>query len=93
VRFAPRQRQKPMSELLSPTHEATELDPLGSLLDADMGAYYTWINQQRLPGADKSIFLVWFENHKEAVAVSPVMPRGTESASSVTIPQLLTWIA
>jgi hypothetical protein len=92
VRFAPRQRQKPMSELLSPSHEATELDPLGSLVDGDMGAYYTWINQQRLPGAERSVFLVWFENHKEAVAVSPVMPRGTESASSVTIPQLLSWI-
>jgi hypothetical protein len=92
VRFAPRQRQKPMSELLSPSHETTELDPLGSLVDGDMGAYYTWINLQRLPGADKSVFLVWFENHKEAVAVSPVMPRGTESTSSVTIPKLLSWI-
>jgi hypothetical protein len=92
VRFAPRQRQKPMNELLAPSHETIELDPLGSLVDGDMGAYYTWINQQRLPGADKSIFLVWFESHKEAVAVSPVMPRGTESTSSVTIPQLLSWI-
>jgi hypothetical protein len=92
VRFAPRQRQKPMNEMLSPSHEASELDPLGSLMDGDMGAYYTWINQQRLPGADKSVFLVWFENHKEAVAVSPVMPRRTESTSSVTIPQLLSWI-
>jgi hypothetical protein len=92
VRFAPRQRQKPMSELLSPSHEATEFDFGGSLVDGDMGAYYTWINQQRLPGADRSVFLAWFENHKEAVAVSPVMPRGTESSSSITIPQLLAWI-
>jgi hypothetical protein len=93
VRFAPRQRQKPMSELLSPSHQAPELDPVGSLLDADMGAYYTWINQQRLPGSDKSMFLAWFENHKEAVAVSPFMPRGTVSTSSVTLPQLLSWMA
>jgi hypothetical protein len=93
VRFAPRQRQKAMNELLSPSHETSELDALGSLVDGDMGAYYTWINQQRLPGADRSVFLVWFENHKEAVAVSPVMPRGTESTSSVTIPKLLSWIS
>ncbi len=92
VRFAPRQRQKPMNELLSPSHQPGELDPLGSLVDADMGAYYTWINQQRLPGAEKSVFLVWFENHKEAVAVSPFMPRGTVSTTSVTLPQLLSWI-
>ena len=28
-----------------------ELDLAGSLVDADMGAYYNWLNQQRLPGA------------------------------------------
>jgi hypothetical protein len=93
VRFAPRQRQKPMNELLSPSVAPVELDPLGSLLDADMGAYYNWINQQRLAGADRSLFLVWFENHKEAVAVSPSMPRGTVSTSTTTFPQLLSWMA
>jgi hypothetical protein len=93
VRFAPRQRQKPMSELLSPSHEPAELDPVGSLLDADMGAYYNWINQQRLPGSERSLFLAWFENHKEAVAISPSMPRGTVSASALTFPELLSWMA
>jgi hypothetical protein len=92
VRFAPRQRQKPMNELLSPSHEPAELDPLGSLVDADMGAYYNWINQQRLPGAEKSLFLVWFENHKEAVAISPALPRGTESTSNATLEQVLSWM-
>jgi hypothetical protein len=92
VRFAPRQRQKPMNELLSPRLEPVQLDPIGSLLDADMGAYYNWINQQRLPGADRSLFLVWFENHKEAVAVSPSLPRGTVSTTSATLPQVLSWM-
>ncbi|MGB7434569.1 MAG: hypothetical protein WBR26_19170 [Candidatus Acidiferrum sp.] len=93
VRFAPRQRQKPMNELLSPNQQTAELDRLGSLLDADMGAYYNWINQQRLPGSDKSLFLAWFENHNEAVAVSPSLPRGTVSASTGTLSQLLSWMA
>jgi hypothetical protein len=93
VRFAPRQRQKPMNELLSPSREPAELDPFGSLLDADMGAYYNWINQQRLPGSDKSLFLVWFENHKEAVAVSPSMARGTISTSAATLPQVISWMS
>ena len=93
VRFAPRQRQKPMVELLAPSNAPPQLDPLGSLVDADMGAYYNWINQQRLPGSEKSMFLVWFENHKEAVAVSPALPRGTVSAAAATLPQLLSWMA
>ncbi len=48
VRFAPRQRQKPMNELLYGIHDAPELDFIGSLVDADVGAYYNWLNQQRL---------------------------------------------
>jgi hypothetical protein len=28
------------------------------LIDADMGAYYNWLNQQRLPGVEQSSFLV-----------------------------------
>jgi len=92
VRFAPRQRQKPMSELLAPSGARPELDPLGSLVDADMGAYYNWINQQRLPGAEKSSFLAWFEGHNTAVLIGPAVPRGTESNAPTDMKQLLSWI-
>jgi len=89
VRFAPRQRQRPMNELLSNSHADAELDSIGSLVDADMGSYYHWINQQRLPGAEQSSFLVWFEGQNQALAVSPSLPRGTESASALNLAQLL----
>src|SRR6185437_13946437 len=88
VRFAPRQRQKPMNELLSANNDQIEFDPMGSLVDADMGAYYNWLNQQRLPGAEQSSFLVWFEDHGEALAIGPSMPRGTESASTADLAQV-----
>jgi hypothetical protein len=93
VRFAPRQRQKPMNELLSPSDKGSDLDLIGSLVDADMDAYYNWINQQRLPGAERSSFLVWFENHNSAVVIGPSVPRGTESSGSTDISQLLSWIS
>jgi len=93
VRFAPRQRQKPMNELLAPNSQSPELDPIGSLTDADMAAYYNWLNQQRLPGSTQSMFVAWFENHNEAVAISPSLPRGTESSAAATLPQLLSWMA
>jgi len=91
VRFAPRQRQRPMNELLTPVSSRPEPDVLGSLVDADMGSYYNWLNQQRLPGAEQSSFLVWFEGHSQAVAIGPSMPRGTESSSAVDLGQLLSW--
>jgi hypothetical protein len=92
VRFAPRQRQKPMNELLSGAAGNAELDPTGSLVDADMAAYYNWLNQQRLTGAEYSSFVVWFEGHSEAVAIGPGMPRGTTSTSRTDLRELLAWV-
>jgi hypothetical protein len=89
VRFAPRQRQRPMSELLSSSQAKAELDVMGSLVDADMGTYYHWINQQRLPGAEQSVFLAWFENHQQAVVISPTMPHGVESTTAIDLGKLL----
>ncbi len=71
ARFGPRQRENPMNVLLNEAQRRPELDPQGSLVDADMGAYYTWLNQQRLSGAEKATFLVWFEDHREALAIGP----------------------
>ena len=56
------------------------------------GAYYNWLNQQRLPGAEQSSFLVWFENHGEAVAIGPAMSRGTVSNSTADIGQIVSWM-
>jgi hypothetical protein len=88
VRFAPRQRQRPMNELLSSGDSNPELDFTGSLIDGDMGAYYHWINQQRLPGSEQSSFLVWFEGHSHALVIAPSLPRGTESNSVLDLGQL-----
>jgi hypothetical protein len=71
------------------TDSRVELDLMGSLVDADIGAYYNWLNQQRLTGAEQSSFLVWFENHSEAVAIGPAMPHGTESSSPTDLQKLI----
>jgi hypothetical protein len=89
ARFAPRQRQRPMNELLSGDTTAPELDPEGSLIDADMAAWYHWVNQQRLPGYEHSVFIAWFEDHSQAVVIGPGIPRGVESDSSLDVARLL----
>jgi hypothetical protein len=90
ARFAPRRHEQSMSETLSSHGQKPALDPEGSLVDADMGAYYTWINQQRLPHADESRFLVWFEGHREALAIGPSLPRGKESGEKIRLDTLIT---
>jgi len=89
ARFAPRQRERPMDELIASPEQAPALDLEGSLIDADMGAYLTWINQQRLSGSEQSSFLVWFEDHSEALAIGPALPHGTQSSSPLDMRQLL----
>ncbi|MFP5229167.1 MAG: hypothetical protein ACLGXA_16245 [Acidobacteriota bacterium] len=91
--YTPRQRQRPMNELLSGNTAAPQLDPAGSLVDADMGAWYHWVNQQRLPGYQQSGFIAWFEDHSQAVAIGPTIPRGVQSDSPLDMSQLLAFAA
>jgi len=93
TRFAPRQRENQMNELLAEHQRKPELDPQGSLVDADMGAYYTWLNQQRLPGEEKSAFLAWFEDHEEAVAIAPGLERGKRSDVAIELGDLIDRLA
>ena len=78
-----------MNELLSRQSAPPELDPLGSLVDADMATYYHWIGQQRLSGANASYFLAWFEGRRMAVMVGPGLAKAAESAKPCTVRDLL----
>ncbi len=89
VRYAPRQRQRPMNELLSSSLGDQQVDAVGSLVDGDMGAYYQWIDQQRLSQSERSSFVVWFEGHAQALAIGPSLPRGVESKSPVDLHALV----
>jgi hypothetical protein len=89
ARFAPRITERSMNDALAGMRTAPVLDAQGALVDGDMGAYYTWLNQMRLTGADESAFLVWFENHTEALVISPFATAGTESSKSVDLTQLI----
>jgi hypothetical protein len=92
ARFRPRQQAAPMNELLARDPFVQETDPAGALVDADMGAYYTWINQGRLPGAEKSKFLAWFEGHGTAVAIGPSMPQRAVSETPTDLGAILHWM-
>ena len=89
ARFAPRQRQRQMNELLSGDERNVEMDAPGALIDADMGAYYMWLAQQRLAGAEQSSFLIWFEDHAEALVVAPSLAGNKESNARVEMRWLL----
>ena len=93
VRFTERQKEDSSRELFNEAVRAPRLDPEGSLVDADMGAYYTWLNQQRLTGAETAKFLVWFENHGEALVIGPGERKGTASTERVDLARLAAEVA
>ena len=88
VRFRPRQRAVGMDQMLTPGF-ASEPDLHGSLIDAQMGAYYTWINLGRLSGREPPRFLVWQRGSPQALMIGPGLPQGTSSDSPLSIRQLL----
>ena len=92
LRYAPRQQQQPMNAMLS-GHTESVPDLQGSLVDADMGAYYTWLNLRRLSGADQMRFLVWFEGRNEALVIGPGLPGGTTSDSIMNMRGVLKLLA
>jgi hypothetical protein len=93
ARFQTRQSNAPMEQLLARNPLQQSQDSKGSLIDADMGAYYTWINQSRLPGAQESRFLVWFEDQNLACVISPSLPAGKTFTGAINMRQVLEHMA
>ncbi len=90
ARFGPRQRQQGMNEMFAGT--VADKDFAGSLLDGDFGAYYTWINLNRLAGAESASFLAWSQAHGQAIAVGPGLPRRTEAPEAISVDKLLAMV-
>ncbi len=92
TRFAPRQRQKPFNAMVESQASSTDLDPDGSLVDADMSAYYAYLEMNNLYNPEGSAFLVWFENHSQAMVAGRNVPAGTTNDSPTSIPELLSQV-
>lgn len=92
VRFAPRRKAETMNAMLSGS-APNGTDPEGSLIDADLGAYYTWLNMRRLSGRESLRYLVWLEGSREALAIGPGLPGGTSSDSKLHMNELVKLLA
>ena len=89
ARFAPRQRQKPFNAMVAAAGDPGDFDAEGSLIDADMSAYYAYLEMQRLPGAEHDRFVVWFEGHSQAFVAGPGILAGSTNNTFTTMTDLL----
>lgn len=88
LRYGQRQRYHSFDESLHASNP-DELDPEGSLRDAEMGIYYAWIEMDRITATGKGTFLAWLEGSSQAVLVGRNAPQGAASPSSYTLAQAL----
>lgn len=92
ARYAPRQQSASLNQLLARDPLRQPTDPEGSLIDAEMGAYYTWLNLQRLSASGQDHFLAWYEDHSVALAISPLLPRRTISRVPTNLGKIFGWL-
>ena len=89
ARFTPRSEATSIDFRISHPEFEPALDGHGSLIDAEMGAYQSYVNLMRLPDAEHASFLVWHEGYGQALLIGSGMPRGAESQSVMTIERLV----
>lgn len=89
ARFTPRSEATSIDLRISHPELEPALDGYGSLIDAEMGAYQSYLNLMRLPDAEHASFLVWHEGYGQALLIGNGMPRGAESHSVMTLERLV----
>ena len=87
--FAPRCEATSMDWRISHPDREQAPDGPGSLIDAEMGAYLSYVNLMRLPDAERAGLLVWHEGYGQAMLIGTDLPRGVESNSAMTLKGLL----
>jgi hypothetical protein len=85
VRFAPRQRQRTLNQMFDAATNVEVPDPEGSLRDADMGAYYIWLDLMRIAAPGRITFLAWREGQRHAVLITPRTPAGKSDDAPLTL--------
>lgn len=89
VRVTARERQHTLNEFISGESAPTQVDCAGSLIDGDLAAYYTWLELQKLSGAETSVFLAWFAGHRQALLIGPGVPKNVSTANRLILDQVL----
>jgi hypothetical protein len=89
LRYAPRQHHRTFNEMVAQVEAETVLDPEGSLRDAEMGAYYAWLEASRMVPVSMLTTLVWLEGTSKLLVVAPGAPSGTDTNTALTIDKIL----
>lgn len=88
LRYAPRQRYRSLNEIVDRPAER-QMDVQGSLGDAEMAAFYNWIDMDRISAGGRLTTLVWAEGSSRAVLIGPQTKPRTVSQKPLTVAQAI----
>lgn len=92
LRYTPRQSHRDMNEMFasgSIDGATASVDSQGSFRDAEMGAFYNWIEMSRITAPGKLTFLAWVEDGSLGVILGTKAPAGTMCRDPLTIAKAL----
>lgn len=89
MRFAPRRKPASLNDMIEQRGVSSEPDANGAMIDADMATYYAWLALCDLPNGERSTLISYVEDRGEAFVISPSVTRGAESATPLTMSQVL----
>ena len=88
LRYTPRRRYREMNQMFAET-QISEMDAQGAYRDAEMGAYYSWLEMRRITAPGKLTFAVWVEDRPVAVVLGQNAPTGSVCSTSMTLTEAI----
>ena len=88
LRYTPRQKYREVDELFAEARPS-EMDAQGAYRDAEMGAYYNWLEMRRISAPGKLTFVAWVEDHPLAVVLGTNAPEGSVCSTSMSLTEAI----
>jgi hypothetical protein len=88
LRYGPRQRQRSLDDLFRRADDDS-LDPEGALRDAEMGAYYNFLEMDRITSPGRGTFVLWIEGTTTGILVAPGAPAGARTDMPISLKDAL----
>ena len=88
LRYTSRQKYREVDELFAET-KPSEMDAQGAYRDAEMGAYYNWLEMRRISAPGKLTFVVWVEDRPLAVVLGANAPEGSICSTAMSLTEAI----
>ena len=88
LRYTPRQKSREMDRMFA-VAQTSEMDAQGAFRDAEMAAYYNWLEMRRISAPGKLTFVAWVEDRPLAIVLGANAPTGSLCSTPMTLTEAI----